>query len=99
MKRAAQPHEVRMGFALSHAGNEWSAPTPVCLWSRARKRSSTAQTLINFFLPPPLPAALVDRLGVDSQIAMSYVFLASNTMSSYMSGQILHPNGGVVVHG
>ncbi len=36
------------------------------------------------------------RPGQPSEVAMSYVFLASND-SSYMSGQILHPNGGTIV--
>lgn len=38
------------------------------------------------------------RAGQPEEIAPSYVFLASDD-SSYMSGQILHPNGGAVVNG
>ena len=38
------------------------------------------------------------RAGQPEEIAPSYVFLASDD-SSYMSGQILHPNGGEVVNG
>lgn len=38
------------------------------------------------------------RAGQPEEIAPSYVFLASDD-SSYMAGQILHPNGGVVVNG
>jgi NAD(P)-dependent dehydrogenase (short-subunit alcohol dehydrogenase family) len=33
-----------------------------------------------------------------SEIAPSYVFLASND-SSYITGQVLHPNGGEIVNG
>lgn len=40
----------------------------------------------------------MQRPGQPSEIAPSYVFLASQD-SSYMSGQILHPNGGEVVNG
>lgn len=40
----------------------------------------------------------MNRAGQPSEIAPCYVFLASND-SSYMAGQILHPNGGVVVNG
>lgn len=38
------------------------------------------------------------RAGQPEEMAPSYVFLASDD-SSYFSGQILHPNGGVVVNG
>src|SRR3954468_18265596 len=38
------------------------------------------------------------RTGQPEEIAPSYVFLASDD-SSYMTGQILHPNGGTVVNG
>ena len=40
----------------------------------------------------------MQRPGQPEEIAPSYVFLASDD-SSYISGQILHPNGGVVVNG
>lgn len=40
----------------------------------------------------------MQRAGQPEEIAPSYVFLASND-SSYMSGQILHPNGGEVING
>jgi NAD(P)-dependent dehydrogenase (short-subunit alcohol dehydrogenase family) len=39
----------------------------------------------------------MQRPGQPEEVAPSYVFLASND-SSYISGQILHPNGGVVVN-
>src|SRR5439155_6601774 len=38
------------------------------------------------------------RAGQPEEVAPCYVFLASDD-SSYMSGQILHPNGGEVVNG
>jgi NAD(P)-dependent dehydrogenase (short-subunit alcohol dehydrogenase family) len=38
------------------------------------------------------------RPGQPEEVAPSYVFLASDD-SSYMSGQILHPNGGNIVNG
>lgn len=38
------------------------------------------------------------RAGQPDEVAPSYVFLASAD-SSYMSGQVLHPNGGTVVNG
>jgi NAD(P)-dependent dehydrogenase (short-subunit alcohol dehydrogenase family) len=38
------------------------------------------------------------RPGQPDEVAMSYVFLAGED-STYMSGQVLHPNGGTVVNG
>lgn len=38
------------------------------------------------------------RPGQPEEVAPSYVFLASND-SSYISGQIIHPNGGTIVNG
>ncbi|MBW4663375.1 MAG: glucose 1-dehydrogenase [Chroococcus sp. CMT-3BRIN-NPC107] len=40
----------------------------------------------------------MERAGQPEEVAPSFVFLASDD-SSYMSGQVLHPNGGTVVNG
>lgn len=40
----------------------------------------------------------MERPGQPEEIAPAYVFLASDD-SSYMTGQMLHPNGGVIVNG
>lgn len=40
----------------------------------------------------------LNRVGEPSEIAPCYVFLASED-SSYMTGQMLHPNGGEVING
>lgn len=40
----------------------------------------------------------MERVGQPDEVAPSYVFLASED-SSYMTGQVLHPNGGTVVNG
>ncbi|KAK7277915.1 hypothetical protein RJT34_22934 [Clitoria ternatea] len=39
------------------------------------------------------------RAGQPIEVAPSYVFLACNQCSSYITGQVLHPNGGTVVNG
>ncbi|XP_057549865.1 NADPH-dependent aldehyde reductase 1, chloroplastic-like [Amaranthus tricolor] len=39
------------------------------------------------------------RAGQPSEVAPSYVFLACNADSSYITGQVLHPNGGAIVNG
>jgi len=41
---------------------------------------------------------LLDRPGQPVECAASYLFLASNQMSSYITGSILHPNGGMIVN-
>ncbi len=41
----------------------------------------------------------MQRAGQPSEVAPSYLFLASNEDSGYMSGQVLHPNGGEIVNG
>lgn len=38
------------------------------------------------------------RVGQPSEVAPSYVFLASND-STFMTGQVLHPNGGELING
>ena len=38
------------------------------------------------------------RVGQPEEVAPSYLFLASSE-SSYMTGQVLHPNGGTVING
>lgn len=40
----------------------------------------------------------MQRAGQPEEVALCYVFLASDD-ASYMSGQILHPNGGEVING
>jgi NAD(P)-dependent dehydrogenase (short-subunit alcohol dehydrogenase family) len=58
-------------------------------------------------IPSTFPAKEVETFGADvalgrpgqpEEIAPSYVFLASDD-SSYMTGQVLHPNGGAIVNG
>ena len=58
-------------------------------------------------IPSTFPAEKVEKFGADTplgragqpdEVAPSYVFLASKD-SSYMTGQILHPNGGSVING
>jgi NAD(P)-dependent dehydrogenase (short-subunit alcohol dehydrogenase family) len=43
-------------------------------------------------------SAPMERAGEPNEVAPCYVFLASDD-GSYMSGQVLHPNGGTVVNG
>lgn len=67
------------------------APGPI--WTPLIPSTFAEDKVENFGKQAPM-----GRAGQPEEIAPSYVFLASDD-SSYMSGQILHPNGGEVVNG
>ncbi|MGC8489589.1 MAG: SDR family oxidoreductase, partial [Clostridia bacterium] len=65
------------------------APGPV--WTPLIPSTFSAETVSTFGSDTPL-----GRPGQPEEIAPSYVFLASDD-ASYMTGQVLHPNGGEMV--
>ncbi len=67
------------------------APGPI--WTPLIPSTFPAKDVETFGSDVPL-----GRAGQPEEIAPSYVFLASDD-SSYMTGQILHPNGGTIVNG
>ena len=67
------------------------APGPV--WTPLIPATFPAEATAEFGSQVPMK-----RAGQPSEIAPSYVFLASAD-ASYMTGQILHPNGGYIVNG
>ena len=67
------------------------APGPV--WTPLIPATFPADAVESFGEQTPM-----GRIGQPGEIATSYVFLASED-SSFMSGQVLHPNGGSVVGG
>lgn len=67
------------------------APGPV--WTPLIPASFDEEKVAEFGSQAPMK-----RPGQPDEIAPSYVFLASRD-SSYMSGQVLHPNGGEVING
>ena len=67
------------------------APGPV--WTPLIPSTFPAKEVATFGSDVPL-----GRAGQPEEIAPSYVFLASDD-SSYMTGQVLHPNGGSIVNG
>jgi NAD(P)-dependent dehydrogenase (short-subunit alcohol dehydrogenase family) len=67
------------------------APGPV--WTPLIPSTFPAKEVQTFGSDVPL-----GRAGQPEEIAPSYVFLASDD-SSYMTGQVLHPNGGTIVNG
>jgi NAD(P)-dependent dehydrogenase (short-subunit alcohol dehydrogenase family) len=66
------------------------APGPV--WTPLIPASFSAKEVSEFGAQAPMK-----RAGQPAEIAPSYVFLASED-SSYMTGQVLHPNGGIIVN-
>jgi NAD(P)-dependent dehydrogenase (short-subunit alcohol dehydrogenase family) len=68
------------------------APGPV--WTPLIPASMPEEMVKNFGKSVPM-----GRAAQPSEIAPSFVFLASNADSSYISGQVIHPNGGAVVNG
>lgn len=66
------------------------APGPV--WTPLIPSSFTAKEVSEFGSQVPM-----ERTGQPFEIAPAYLYLASED-SSYMTGQVLHPNGGVIVN-
>ena len=67
------------------------APGPI--WTPLIPSTFPAEKVAEFGTDQPL-----GRVGQPAEIAPSFLFLACDD-SSYMSGQVLHPNGGEVVNG
>ncbi|XP_050216168.1 NADPH-dependent aldehyde reductase 1, chloroplastic-like [Mercurialis annua] len=67
------------------------APGPV--WTPLQPASMSAEKIAQFGSGTPM-----DRAGQPFEIAPSFVFLASHDCSSYITGQVVHPNGGMIVN-
>jgi NAD(P)-dependent dehydrogenase (short-subunit alcohol dehydrogenase family) len=67
------------------------APGPI--WTPLIPSTFPAEEVANFGANAPMK-----RAGQPDEVATCFVFLASDD-SSYMTGQVLHPNGGTVVNG
>lgn len=67
------------------------APGPI--WTPLIPATFDAEHVAHFGEDVPL-----SRPGQPDEVAPSFVFLASDD-SSYMTGQVLHPNGGTVING
>jgi NAD(P)-dependent dehydrogenase (short-subunit alcohol dehydrogenase family) len=67
------------------------APGPI--WTPLIPATFPEEKVKNFGSEVPMK-----RAGQPEEVASCYVFLASND-ASYMSGQVLHPNGGTVING
>ena len=79
--------------ALADQGIRVNGVAPGPIWTPLIPSTFPKEEVATFGSDVPL-----GRAGQPEEIAPSYVFLASDD-SSYMTGQILHPNGGTVVNG
>lgn len=78
---------------LAEDGIRVNAVAPGPIWTPLIPASFTAEQVGKFGQNKP-----AERPGQPVEVAPSFVFLASRD-SSYISGQVLHPNGGTVVGG
>lgn len=79
--------------SLVEKGIRVNAVAPGPIWTPLIAASFPADKVAKFGSDVPM-----GRAGEPEEVAACYVFLASDD-SSYMTGQVLHPNGGEIVNG
>jgi NAD(P)-dependent dehydrogenase (short-subunit alcohol dehydrogenase family) len=79
--------------ALAEKKIRVNAVAPGPIWTPLIPSTFPADKVAKFGQDVPLK-----RPGQPDEVAPAYVFLASED-SSYISGQVIHPNGGTVVNG
>src|SRR5205085_5246261 len=79
--------------SLAEKGNRVNAVAPGPIWTPHIPSTFPGEKVETFGRHVPMK-----RAGQPEEVAPCYVFLASDD-SSYMTGQMLHPNGGTVVNG
>ena len=92
--------QVSFTYSLSQSpellarGIRVNAVAPGPIWTPLIPATFAAEKVGSFGKEVPMK-----RPGQPEEVAACFVFLASNVDASYMSGQVLHPNGGVPIHG
>ncbi|WP_144548330.1 SDR family oxidoreductase [Bacillus sp. X1(2014)] len=79
---------------LAEKGIRVNGVAPGPIWTPLIPSTFSAEEVSKFGQDTPMK-----RPGQPEEVAPAYVYLASNADSSYVSGQILHVNGGKVVNG
>jgi len=79
--------------ALAHKAIRVNAVAPGPIWTPLIPSTFSPKEVETFGSDVPL-----GRPGQPEEVAPSFVFLASDD-SSYITGQVLHPNGGTIVNG
>lgn len=82
-----------LALQLVDKGIRVNAVAPGPIWTPLIPSSFSADEVEKFGANTPL-----ERPGQPDEVAPSFVFLASDA-SSYITGQVLHPNGGRIVNG
>lgn len=82
-----------LSAALADKGIRVNAVAPGPIWTPLIPASFDAKQVAKFGKDTPMK-----RAGEPNEVAPSYVFLASED-ASYMTGQVLHPNGGEIING
>ncbi|RXT05377.1 SDR family oxidoreductase [Ammoniphilus sp. CFH 90114] len=82
-----------LALQLAPSGIRVNGVAPGPIWTPLIPSTFTEQEVAKFGMDTTMK-----RAGQPAEVAPCYVFLASND-SSYMTGQMLHPNGGIPVNG
>lgn len=82
-----------LSASLTEKGIRVNAVAPGPIWTPLIPATFTPKEVAQFGSDVPMK-----RAGQPAEVAPSYVFLASEE-ASYITGQILHPNGGEIVNG
>lgn len=83
-----------LALLLISKGIRVNAVAPGPIWTPLIPASLAPEHVEHFGENVPMK-----RMGQPDEVAPCYVFLAANCDCSYITGQVLHPNGGVIVNG
>jgi NAD(P)-dependent dehydrogenase (short-subunit alcohol dehydrogenase family) len=82
-----------LALHLAERGIRVNAVAPGPIWTPLIPASFSPEKVASFGSDTPL-----GRAGQPEEVAPSFLFLASDD-GSYMTGQVLHPNGGEIING
>ena len=88
--RRRSPARCRRRWSTRASGSTRVAPGPI--WTPLIPASFDAEKVAKHGASAPM-----ERPGQPNEVAPCYVFLASED-ASYITGQVLHPNGGKIVN-